>query len=150
MTVVSGRVTNPDGTGVAGVWVYALPRGGGRFGQAPGVHTTTAGRWSLELAPGEWTVRETGGGGHEVLVGTTPISLDSPPPALSALSSSAPRRGLTKTSSQGSGPDDDPRAERIRRTKARLRPVEPAGETPDPANIDVRRLLRRRATPKEQ
>jgi hypothetical protein len=76
MAMVSGRVTGPDGGGVAGVYVYAIPASGRRFGRAPGTHSDLTGRWSLELADGQWTVRQTGHGIHEVVVAGTAVDID--------------------------------------------------------------------------
>lgn len=76
MPIVSGRVTDHAGAGVAGVYVSALPAEGGRFGRAPGTHTDLTGRWRLELAAGQWTVRETGGNAHEIVVGATAVTVE--------------------------------------------------------------------------
>jgi hypothetical protein len=78
MTQVTGRVTDAGGKGEAGVYVYAVPAGGARFGRSTGTHTDLTGRWWLALTPGQWTVRETGGSSHNVNVGELAINLDTP------------------------------------------------------------------------
>lgn len=84
MTLVTGRCVDASGTGVPGVYVYAQAAAGTRFGRAPATHTDLAGRWSLSLTPGLWTVRETGCRAREVRVAEHTVDLDPDPSTLDA------------------------------------------------------------------
>lgn len=74
MTVVSGQVNEHGGAGVPGVFVSARQVGGRRFSVVPSTYTDLSGRWALDLAPGQWHVRETGFSAFELTVGATPVN----------------------------------------------------------------------------
>lgn len=93
MAQVTGRVVDASGTPVSGVYVYALPATGARFGQTPGAYTRRDGSWQLELPPGAWKLRETGRASHDVAVGETAIDLD---PAAPSPTLPAPKQDLAR------------------------------------------------------
>jgi hypothetical protein len=162
MAMVSGRVTGPDGGGVAGVYVYAIPASGRRFGRAPGVHTGPTGRWSLRLTPGRWTVRETGGVNHDITVDQLPVDLAKPTSIASTATFStnpsprlgedpvarlAARRSAARNNTGGDGPGREwgPTPEVAERRRARGN-HESASEPDVPAATQeaVDRLMSRR------
>lgn len=121
MTVVSGQVRGHAGQGVPGVFVSAVPAGGRRFSVAPSTYTGRDGWWWLELTPGQWRIRETGFGSHDLLVGDE--SVDTTPEAMSQTATT-------------------PTAEDVTRLLSR-RKREPSDE-PEPAESSIARLMRRR------
>lgn len=71
---VTGRVVDGRGLPRPGVWVYAHPFHGARFGDAVGVHSDADGSWRLELAAGRWQVREAGADPVDVTVTAAPLT----------------------------------------------------------------------------
>jgi hypothetical protein len=122
MTVISGQVRGHAGQGVPGVFVAATPVGGRRFTVMPSTHTDRDGWWRLELVPGQWHVRETGFGSHDLLVANDPI--DTTPEA------------LAMTPTQVTHQDVNELIARRRGSRT--------AEEPSPAESDIAALLARR------
>ena len=144
---VTGRVVDGRGLPRPGVWVYAHPFQGARFGDAVGVHTRVDGTWSLPLLAGRWQVRQPGqapeevtvGGGSVALAGSVTAAVGDPGAAVVALLQRRESRDAGEQSPSG----EDTVAALLTRRGARAM-VAPQPSDTDDADV-VGELVRRRS-----